>query len=222
MHHASWEAFARKLGWHVHASELVLVYGCVKTSSWALAAYASRENEHELGFSLNAGSFVSAHAGADAREHVQMSMEQRSGPQRPPDADLSTPAPKDQCLFISYYKIKRRGMGAVKLQGHAALEDMPVASDSEYFCMPWTCFPLDILHKYRCKRKKPIAGPSVGLAVLDVEELEARKIVCSVPSLRKIYTHVIRLLTLSMPSWITSWRYVIYSSPLFIALTEYG
>lgn len=174
-HHASWEAFARRLGWYVHASELVLVYGCVKTSSWALAAYASRENEHEMGFSLTAGSFVSMRAGVEARDHVRMSMEQRSGPQRPDDADSSTPAAKDQCLFISYYKIKRRGMGTVKLQLDAALEDVSDIPGSEYFCLPWTCFPLDIFYKYRSKRKNTAAKSSVGHAGLDVEGLERRE-----------------------------------------------
>ncbi|GJE91470.1 hypothetical protein PsYK624_076200 [Phanerochaete sordida] len=158
-HHASWEAFARAGGWHVHPSELVLVYGCVKASAWALAAYAQRDSAHELAFTLAAGGFVAAHAGAGAGERVAMSMEQRCGPSRPPDQPA--PAPRDQCIFLAYYKLKRRGMGAVQLQGAPVLEDVSDVPGSEYLCMPWTCFPLGALQRRIQKRRK--AGKSKAI-----------------------------------------------------------
>ncbi|EKM53487.1 uncharacterized protein PHACADRAFT_98445, partial [Phanerochaete carnosa HHB-10118-sp] len=111
-------------GWHIHGSELMLVYGCVKTSAWALAVYVVHSTEHDISLSMSAGSFASVHADAKSHEEVKMSMEEWGEQER------SISAPKDQCLFLSYYKLKRRRIGALKLQGDATLKDVSIALDS--------------------------------------------------------------------------------------------
>ena len=109
----SWHTFALRQGYYVQPSEIVFVSGFVKASEWGIAAFASEGRSHDVSFTGSAGSFVNAHFGISVKGEVSPFIEQRCGPARtadttPPDMP-PTRMPKDQCLFLSYYKQKSRG-----------------------------------------------------------------------------------------------------------------
>ncbi|GJE89358.1 fungal specific transcription factor domain-containing protein [Phanerochaete sordida] len=119
-HHDSWYDFAESKG-HILAPEaIVLVSGWLKTTEWALASVSNHGQAHDLSFSASAGSYAGASFEVSAGTDIQMSVEQRSGPVLL-DADASTlpgsstaqpaPLPCNQCLFLRYYKMKRRILG---------------------------------------------------------------------------------------------------------------
>ena len=180
-HHASWYALAKKLDVYVQPSDLVLVYGCVKTSAWALATFSSNNSDHKLSLSVSGPSFPSAKFEASGHQDVNMSMEQRAGPQRPP----STPtqghepdeAPKDQCLFLDYYKLKTRKPGMTILQGEAKAQDAIGSSENQCFCIPYSWL---IPQRFR---KLPGAHPAAndpGTGAASAAEVEYPRLVAPV------------------------------------------
>ncbi|EKM58729.1 uncharacterized protein PHACADRAFT_117841 [Phanerochaete carnosa HHB-10118-sp] len=106
-YHDAWHAFATALGHTLDSSEIVLVSGWLKTSSWALAACTSCGRAHEVSIQAQLGSMAGVEFGIEIAEDAALSFEQRSGPTRewvPEDGKF----PRDQCLFLRYYKMKRR------------------------------------------------------------------------------------------------------------------
>jgi hypothetical protein len=79
--HRSWLEFASQLGYDLSLSDLILVYGCDKTSQWACAAWS--EQTQSVSLSFVAG--VPGIAGGGARlwgEWIsQQSLDQNIGPQ---------------------------------------------------------------------------------------------------------------------------------------------
>ncbi|KIP08045.1 hypothetical protein PHLGIDRAFT_127288 [Phlebiopsis gigantea 11061_1 CR5-6] len=111
-HHAAWHAFATRRGFAVRAGGIVLVYGWLKTSEWAIAAFQNQGRAHDISFQVGLESFAAAQFAVSLGEDVQVSMEQRCGPLRQgmprTIASSRVSVPRDQCLFLRYYKLKKR------------------------------------------------------------------------------------------------------------------
>lgn len=104
------------------AEDIILVCGIVKTSAWFVAALRSGSREtHEFSFDATASHFAGVKLSTSMELSVSYSLEHRIGPQRRPPTDSTpasaadpanmaehTPPINDQCIFVSYYKIKYR------------------------------------------------------------------------------------------------------------------
>ncbi|KAI0754014.1 hypothetical protein C8Q80DRAFT_1116867 [Daedaleopsis nitida] len=134
--HDSWFRFAQdvfRLDLPQH--RIIFISGSVKTAEWALAAVTHCTREGEIAFS---GAFAPAAKAAfsvGGVQEVSMSVEQRCGPKRLPadstsksesvrderedlantnisdgqgDASAVSALKADQCVFVHYYKLKRR------------------------------------------------------------------------------------------------------------------
>ena len=133
-YHSSWCAFAYGKGYALHPSDLVLVYGWLKTSEWALAAFTNQGRTHEISFSAEAGAFAAARFGVTYGTDVHVSMQTRAGPRRPPDQqgqEASSTLPKNQCMFLKYYKQKTRLLRSPKITWEADAKDARGSSEYE-------------------------------------------------------------------------------------------
>lgn len=118
--------FAKKRDLRVKPQDIVLVSGWIKTTEWALSAYASEHRSHELSFSIAAGAFTSAECSFSVEKSANVPMSERLGPrpensEQPPISELR----HNQCLFLRYYKCSYRGLGVVQLR-HAGLGEKSV------------------------------------------------------------------------------------------------
>ena len=106
-HQDSWYQFALSLDHDIDRDDLVLVSGWVKTSQWALAACTNYGRAHEVTLDASVAGVASAKFEIKLCQDVEMSVDQRSGPSRRTKLDRQS-LPRDQCLFLRYYKAKRR------------------------------------------------------------------------------------------------------------------
>lgn len=127
-HHGAWHAFAAALGHTLDPSEIVLVSGWLKTSSWALAACTSCGRAHEVSIQAPLGSVAGVEFSIQVAENAASSFEQRSGPER---EWLSKDGKflRDQCLFLRYFKMKRRIFLGKRLVAAGSRESSVTDSD---------------------------------------------------------------------------------------------
>ncbi|KAJ3553363.1 hypothetical protein NM688_g3652 [Phlebia brevispora] len=113
--HRSWVNYIEEnLGSSVEPTDVVLVSGHVKTSEWAVAAFQSTTRTANA--FINATLAPSAGAGFELTISDQTGMHHAHhwGPQRrvaaptPYSSMTSLGTPGNQCIFLSYYKIKYR------------------------------------------------------------------------------------------------------------------
>ena len=105
--HESWHRFAQDVfRLDLGESDILFVSGCIKTGAWALAAATHRAREGELVFGGTFGALSQATFSVAAKEQISMSIEHRSGPR--PLAGGANGSKRDQCVFLHYYKCKRR------------------------------------------------------------------------------------------------------------------
>lgn len=150
-HHESWVNFAtdeETLGIRCEPESIILVQGVLKTSGWAIGAFpgkVDRSQEFKLG--VKAQTVLNAHAHVSTTRCESYGCIQRSGPDRsstsdeklligPPNTATSSPIneftdrlrgskyPEDQCVFLKYYKIKRRAWLPKKLVANADPPDL--------------------------------------------------------------------------------------------------
>jgi hypothetical protein len=140
-----WYAFARNIGYgeaQLPEGSLVLVRGCDKTTSWALAAFAERSRDASIFFN---GGYVSAgglRVKLSGSWTSSSSAEHRSGPlaetmaHRLIDDDRVSASPFppecDQCVFVRVWRIRRR-VGPLRIPTFIAAaaepEDLPFHRD---------------------------------------------------------------------------------------------
>ena len=150
-HHHSWYEFARRQGHDVQVLDLVLVYGWVKTSRWALATFASEDGARDISFSATADGFPSARFDVATCSSANKLVEQRAV------TTLQTPSlvggredrPVNQCLFLRYYKTRTRAVAASQLHVQAKTEGKAGGSKNSdgYSCLPCLCLPLIVRHR---------------------------------------------------------------------------
>ena len=119
-HYESWLEFAASSRWdlqHLRAEDIVFVSGTTMTTHWAMVAYQGQCDNSHWAKDRAAGLFDGADT--DTRDPTQPAPSE--GPSNDPSADIqshcrsqSARLPEngsqkpDQCLFIHYYKVKRR------------------------------------------------------------------------------------------------------------------
>ena len=109
--HRNWYRFAQDVfRLDLKEEDIIFIHGSVKTAEWALAAATQRAREGSLLFGGEFGPLARATFSVSASRSAAMSMEHRSGPKV---ARLGAGAEDsqnefDQCVFLHYYKIKRR------------------------------------------------------------------------------------------------------------------
>ena len=162
-HHPSWYAFATRLGHSLRADDIVLVSGWVKTSKWALFAYADETRSHTLSLSISSGGMASAHTNLSMSQNVAIPKATKCGPKTSAferlrrssssstrSSPASTPA-RNQCIFLRYYKCRRRGLGVVTVGQNApaqfAEEDTPATCH---------CMPCAGLFRLRRRKQRPV------------------------------------------------------------------
>lgn len=132
-HHQSWCTFAANLGIRREPQDLILVRGTIKTTSWAVAAvFDAGRHVHEVTFDGRFGDIAGAGAKYSRELGTVCSFEQRVGPYTPgqehtPLVESATRL-AEQCVFLSYFKVKYRKFLANKIVANA---DVPGASADE-------------------------------------------------------------------------------------------
>lgn len=144
-HHESWYNFAQSvMELDIAREDIVLVRGWVKTSEWAVAAFTERGQSHEISFHGQLGHLAQAGLSLSMTESNMMSVETRSGPHRRPFAQLPEPRTsstgknvevepdnrRDQCVFLSYYKIKYRKFLPNKIAAAADPNSLPESDEA--------------------------------------------------------------------------------------------
>lgn len=153
-HHESWYAFAtdpKKLGIRCDRERIVLVRGTIKTSAWSIGAFLGKVDR---AYEVTVGAHLGPNGGANLQLSSEFThynnCVQRSGPDRtspqttpiltnssvphavPIEPDSTTTdgscCPElllDQCVFVSYYKIKSRLLFPKKIvaNGEPSSED---------------------------------------------------------------------------------------------------
>lgn len=123
-HFMNWTAFIRsEEGWGLHDNaNIIFVNGFIKTaSSWSMAAITRFGKSATL--ELSATSFASV--GATIKNVRQISVQQRKWP---PDQGPGESAPEltyDHCIFLQYYKAKRRHVLGRRLKTAAGPHRLP-------------------------------------------------------------------------------------------------
>jgi hypothetical protein len=83
---AGWYDFAKSQGFAMAHGEIILVYGVVRTATWALAAFTENDTRVGAGVSLDTASFASAGASLYRAWDERSSVENRSGPPAEPSS----------------------------------------------------------------------------------------------------------------------------------------
>lgn len=133
-----WYLFATdRLGIDLRESDLLFVYGHIKTTVWAEAAFTSSSTDSELSISTSVPTL-----GASGIFSVELSNRQiptifhRWGPpgrvtsERELDALITLPSPSvedafDQCIFLNYFKMKRRFRKKMVVRAAAGPHELP-------------------------------------------------------------------------------------------------
>ncbi|KIP05254.1 hypothetical protein PHLGIDRAFT_45620, partial [Phlebiopsis gigantea 11061_1 CR5-6] len=104
----SWHSFALENGYNVQESDIIFVHGFIKVSEWAIAAFSTKGNSHEISFSGSIGAFASnAHFAISVQDAASSTIHQRCGPVRSASESVADIA-KNQCLFLRFFKMKPR------------------------------------------------------------------------------------------------------------------
>lgn len=151
-HHESWYQFATETrGIDCEREDIVVVRGFVKTSCWTVAALTG-ESAHTREVTLNGqlGPLFNIGAGYAAHRGRLASIQQRSGPSIRMSSSITRthwetllspkgtnkreihsamPAyetmPRDQCVFLNYYKIKRKFLFLEQIVAGAGAPTLP-------------------------------------------------------------------------------------------------
>lgn len=134
-HHSSWFQYAHARGFDLRIQDLIFVTGHVKTSKWALAVMRSREGQRSL--EVTVGPSSAANPSLNVSPHISTESEgtsiaTRSGPEpstlalRDSDGEL----PKNQCIFLEYYKLEPRRFSFLRprYRHHPLAADADIAS----------------------------------------------------------------------------------------------
>ena len=120
---AHWVEFENTtVGNGLREEEILFVSGTTKTNQWAVVAFCNESQKVEGSCSVNLGSLGEASVSMSVSREKPRMEDYRIGPSRRtaasgrPAADSDTgspspspsPEPRDQCIFIHYYKMKRR------------------------------------------------------------------------------------------------------------------
>ncbi len=124
-HLTSWCEFANdQLGIGLEDKDIIFVSGFLKTTVWATAAFSNISDSAEL--VIAGGCFVPSMSGefrVSMSRGVDASVSSRAGPQGRVSTwndDASQGFKYDQCIFLSYYKMKYRRLRRPRVMRAAA------------------------------------------------------------------------------------------------------
>ena len=109
-HHDSWYAFAQERQHAVRPGDIIMVRGTIKARKWTVAAFVGEETEQSLHFDAHGIAPLAFGASLRLATTSSASVLHRSGP-----ISESTTTLKNQCVFLSRYKMKRRIFRAPKV-----------------------------------------------------------------------------------------------------------
>ncbi|GJE94292.1 WD40 repeat domain-containing protein [Phanerochaete sordida] len=112
--HENWHTYATEtLGHRVSQEDIVLVSGWVKApADWATAAFSRRSTANEVYAKGQITQFFGLSLTRSRHKSHSGPQMERSGTKYPKEA--TSDAPKDQCVFVKRYKIKKR-LGIVRI-----------------------------------------------------------------------------------------------------------
>lgn len=140
-----WFEFANTtIGLGLRDEEILFVSGTMKTSRWAVAAFRGESRKAEGSFTANLASFGEATVSMSVSSETPPLRYYRTGPSqqtsvsaRPAIQALSSsPTPllerRDQCIFMNYYRMKRRFWKPMPMQAAGDAHDCsgPSSEDS--------------------------------------------------------------------------------------------
>ena len=134
-----WEAVKSELS--VKENDIILISGVVKTSTWSMASFVERGTDHEINLLSQVGPIAQAGATMQIQNSNSTSF-CREGPkdrieklnpgtaQNTPGVSTTTLSsvsafPKDQDIFIHYYKVKYRILGFTKIAASGPDAELP-------------------------------------------------------------------------------------------------
>lgn len=133
--HAKWYRFAVDVvQLDIREEDVIFIRGSLKTAEWAVAAAVGGAREGELVFGGDFGPSMKAGFSVGVTQRMSMSIECRTGPLLTKDASQSSidEPPFDQCVFLLYYKLKRRPFLTPKvIRGAAGPRDSPNTKDPD-------------------------------------------------------------------------------------------
>ena len=139
-HHDSWCEYARSiLG--ISAKDVIVVSGFIKSSTWTIATFFgdSRFEEGTVGGHLSSALDVDfSHPSGDTTAclpigsrsgpaHRMRSAQRLASREEPEDRAM----PKDQCLFLNYYKVKHRSLAPEPTTGSGYDDDLGHSDEDE-------------------------------------------------------------------------------------------
>ena len=144
----SWLEFANAAwGLGIRPEDLLFVCGTLKTTQWAVAAFQGHTFRNKQGsVSGQLGSIGNVGITVQISDQLLPNTHHRTGPQLPavqvdPNRRLSYPGHEtpatlvpnepDQCLFIHFYKMKRRFWWKEPMQAGAGPHQLPPGSDNQ-------------------------------------------------------------------------------------------
>ena len=131
----SWLEFANAAwGLGIRPEDLLFVCGTLKTTQWALAAFQGSMFRNQLGHISEQLSSIGDSQVFQIFDHKIPSTNFRAGPRLPTvhsDSNhLADRLPRNQCLFIHYYKMKRRFWWSHPLRAAAGPHQLPPGADN--------------------------------------------------------------------------------------------
>ncbi|GJE94288.1 WD40 repeat domain-containing protein [Phanerochaete sordida] len=129
--HENWHAYAQgDVGHRVEPGEIVLVCGWVKApADWATAAFSNSSSTRGMSIGGQIAQFFGLSLSGLRRRSYSGPPMERCGTKYPDTADTNDP--KNQCIFVKRYKIKKRaGLVRVILAG-AGYDDPRIGGDDD-------------------------------------------------------------------------------------------
>ena len=140
-HFPQWSELANsRFGLGLKDEEIVYVSGTTKTTKWAVAAFHGEYRRKEGSITADFGSLMGIDISVSISDEMLPSSYYRSGPVREPDLSvgarlvhngnepvMSVPQERcDQCIFLHYYKMKRRlGWKPTPIQAAGGPHELP-------------------------------------------------------------------------------------------------
>ncbi|PCH43309.1 WD40 repeat-like protein [Wolfiporia cocos MD-104 SS10] len=136
----SWHSFAKEdLDVDLSEEDIMFVRGWVKTTKWTVAAITHHGRAAKLSFGSNFGGPANVSFSLEASQDVSSYCFQRTGPSHKQKARESVRSDEetfkmDQCVFVHYFRLKRRAFfGLKKIEAAAEPKNPDGYSDDEAF-----------------------------------------------------------------------------------------
>ncbi|RDX46032.1 WD40 repeat-like protein [Lentinus brumalis] len=173
--HRSWLEFANasaSFGLDLDEEDIIFVCGTIKTTKWTVAAFQGVNFRQKEGLVTGPfGPYASVDLSISISDQILPTEHYRHGPQRrprsvpldhlskcPESTEPDLPHPPDQCLFVHYYKMKRRSSSWLFDSELEWAAGGPLALDT-----PW---PVDAAREFESEQRVDIVQESDPLNIL--------------------------------------------------------